>query len=75
MSQDPRYQLLEDLVTKARIARVANNEQLILEFLYRLRETAWDINADILAKRWRERPHTAPALRRNPIITVDDLMS
>jgi hypothetical protein len=77
MPSDPRFDELANLVARATIAAAAHDENTILESLYHLREKAWDINSDILAKRWERRQ--VPEVRRiprTPVIptTVDDLL-
>jgi hypothetical protein len=76
MPLDPRYSTLSEHLERARCAMLANDEQLILENLYHLREVAWDINASILAKRWsgRERPQRRIPTTR-PVATLDDLFT
>lgn len=74
---DPRFQMLDEHLTVALNASAAGDEQLVLEHLYHLREVAWGINSDILARRWSLRPQSPqapPTISRLVKATIDDLL-
>jgi hypothetical protein len=70
---DPRFHEIEAHLSAARLASNKGDEQTILLELYLVREIAWEINKDILGKRWIERTKAASP-HRYVKPTIDDLL-